>query len=100
MDPSLSLNVKDLQSVSAPQDDPFDRNMDVRSARVTMFTQPNSLGVLEVGTCGYERRVLVQLRKRWAKFSNVNLRLRRVSLRKASIKAQDRLTGDLVNSNP
>ena len=64
-----------------------------------MFTQPNSLGVLEVGTCGYERRVLVQLRKRWAKFSNVNLRLRRVSLRKASIKAQNRLSGDLVNSN-
>ena len=39
------------------------------------------------------------IEERWAKFSNVNLRLRRVSLRKASIKAQNRLNGDLVNSN-
>ena len=80
-------NVKDLPSVSPLRDDPIDRNRDVRSARASVLTKFSSVGVLEDGTCGYERRVLVQCRKRWAKF---------VSLRKAFKKAQVRLTGDLI----
>ena len=45
-------NVKDLPSVSPLRDDPIDRDSDVRSARASVLTKFNLLGVLGVGTCG------------------------------------------------
>ena len=51
-DPSLPADVKDLPSVSPLRDDPIDSDSDVRSARASVLTKFNLLGVLGVGTCG------------------------------------------------